>query len=149
MAYIEDIRFSSNWHVSYEVVQAMLEHERKGQLNETTYYYIGDSPQISTIVDAFNKSSKQSDIDHVRVYTRINCTDPRSGKYHIISSYQLEHLQSGLKKQVIEATWFPKSKLRLNDLVAEIKDSFSDLVQRNPKYGGKLPTVVGKLHEFQ
>jgi len=52
-------------------------------------------------------------------------------------------------KQILQATWTPKAKTPLKSVVETLRESFSQLVLSNPKYGGKLPEIVGPLHKFR
>ncbi|HRI05795.1 MAG TPA: hypothetical protein PLV59_02515 [Candidatus Dojkabacteria bacterium] len=127
----------------------MQRHAADGKLDGVEHVYIGDTERLPELVQAFVASALEQDIASARVYARLSCTDRHSQKYHIVSVYQTERLSSGLQKQLLEATWVVKGRTPYDDVVAELMGTFSEPVRDIPKYGGKLPEIVGPLHEYK
>lgn len=138
-----------NWFIRKNVEEALRRHEDEGGMDDILHLYIGDTERIDEVVQAFAESANAGDVASARLYARLSCTNKLSGKYHVVSLYQTERTRSGGKKQILEATWTPKSKMPLASVVGEIQDAFRGIAQGHPKYGGKLPDIVGSLHEFR
>lgn len=142
-------RLGHNWFIRKNVEEALRRHEAEGGMADLLHLYIGDTERINEVVQAFAESANLGDVESARLYVRLSCTNKLSGKYHVVSLYQTERVRGGSKKQILEATWTPKAKMPLTSVVEEIQNAFQGITQGHPKYGGKLPEIVGSLHEFR
>jgi hypothetical protein len=148
MSLTKENKMAHNWFLREKVTAKLEEHDTEGLSNENKVY-LGDTHRIEKVVEEFGRSATADDVVSARLYARLSCLNEASKKYHLVSIYQTERDKSGNKYRILEATWTPKGKTPLPDVVEIIEDAFLELIQLNQKYGQKPPEMVGLLHEFQ